>query len=309
MIIADLMTDIVAGVEPGYSLLSAVELMEKQGCSCVLVSDVGHPLGIITERDVVRIFNERFSTNQSNGMGVSHLTVADVMTREPVCVKQTTSLYDALLLARSRKLRHIMVVDDSEKLVGLVTQTDMVDAYVHLIERQAELENQNQQLHLLSNEDALMKIGNRRAMEVELDFTEASAIRYKKNYAIALLDVDIFKKYNDHYGHQQGDMALKKLADIIKDNMRDVDRVYRYGGEEILLLMPGSSRADAIIAADRIRQAVLDSKIPHSESPLGWLTVSVGVADGAEKPWVEVVSAADKALYRAKAGGRNKVSD
>ncbi|WP_101757771.1 GGDEF domain-containing protein [Oceanicoccus sp. KOV_DT_Chl] len=309
MIIADLMTDIVAGVAPEQSLLSAIKLMQEHGCSCVLITEDGAPQGIITERDVVRIFNENITGDQHGDLAVAALQVADVMTREPVCVKQSTSLYDALLLARSRKLRHILVVDDDEKLVGLVTQTDMVNAYVHLIERQVELENLNQQLHLLSNEDALMHIGNRRAMEVELDFTEASAIRYKKYYALALLDVDWFKKYNDHYGHLQGDEALKKLALIIQDNMRDVDRVYRYGGEEILLLMPGSSRADAIVAADRIRHAVEAEKIPHVQSPLSFLTVSVGVAEGSQQSWEEVVSVADTALYRAKEAGRNKVSD
>ncbi len=302
MIIGELMTDIVAGVSPADCLADAVAIMCEKQCSCVLVSESGFPKGIITERDIVRLFSEALINRD-----VADVAVAEVMTKDPVCVQQTTSLYDALVLARSRKLRHLLVINEHEQLVGLVTQTDMVDAYVHLIERQSQLETENHELHLLSNEDALMKIGNRRAMEVELNFTEASARRYKKGYAIALMDVDFFKKYNDYYGHQRGDNALRALADTIKDSMRESDRVYRYGGEEILLLMPETNKDDAIVAAERVREAVETMALPHKESPFECLTISIGVAASCEENWRELIESADKALYQAKGSGRNKV--
>ena len=302
MIIGELMTAIVAGVSPSDPLADAVSIMYEKKCSCVLVSESGFPKGIITERDIVRLYSETLASQK-----ITAVTVAEVMTKDPVCVQQTTSLYDALVLARSRKLRHLLVINEHEKLVGLVTQTDMVDAYVHLIERQSQLETENHELHLLSNEDALMKIGNRRAMEVELNFTEASAKRYKKGYAIALMDVDFFKKYNDYYGHQRGDNALRALADTIKESMRVSDRVYRYGGEEILLLMPETNTEDAIIASERVREAVEKMALPHKESPFDCLTISVGVAASCEDKWQQLIESADKALYSAKNNGRNKV--
>ncbi len=302
MIIGELMTEVVAAVSPNDRLADAVSLMCEKKCSCVLVSESGFPKGIITERDIVRLFSEALAS-QSTG----DVTVAEVMTNDPVCVQQTTSLYDALVLARSRKLRHLLVINEHEQLVGLVTQTDMVDAYVHLIERQSQLETENHELHLLSNEDALMKIGNRRAMEVELNFTEASAKRYKKGFAIALMDVDFFKKYNDYYGHQRGDNALRALADAIKGSMRVTDRVYRYGGEEILLLMPETNSEDAIIAAERVREAVEAMALPHKESPFDCLTISVGVAASCDESWQQMIEMADKALYKAKSNGRNNV--
>ncbi len=302
MIIGELMTDVVAGVSPSDRLVEAVNIMCEKKCSCVLVSENGFPKGIITERDIVRLFSQTLATQS-----ITDAAVAEVMTKDPVCVQQTTSLYDALVLARSRKLRHLLVINEHEQLVGLVTQTDMVDAYVHLIERQSQLETENHELHLLSNEDALMKIGNRRAMEVELNFTEASAKRYKKGYAIALLDVDFFKKYNDYYGHQRGDNALRALADAIKGSMRVSDRVYRYGGEEILLLMPETNTEDAIIASERVREAVETMGLPHKESPFECLTISVGVAASCDETWQQLIESADKALYDAKNSGRNKV--
>jgi diguanylate cyclase (GGDEF)-like protein len=302
MIIGDIMTAINAGVTPDDILSTVITLMRDKRCSCVIISEQGYPKGILTERDVVRIFADTLTKSI-----IPECPISEVMTPEPVCVKQSTSLYDALLLARSRKLRHLLVVGDDDRLVGLVTQTDMADAYVDLLDRQTVLESENQQLQLLSYEDALMKIGNRRAMEVELEFTEASAKRYNKTYAIALIDVDFFKNYNDSYGHQLGDNALQALAKAINDGKRDADRVYRYGGEEVLLLMPETNTTDALVAAERVRTAVLNLQLPHEDSHFDCLTISIGVAAGGQGTWQQIVAKADDALYKAKDSGRNKV--
>lgn len=302
MIIADLMTSVLASVAPKNTLFSAVALMRDKRCSCVLVTDKGYPKGILTERDVVRLFDDAIKSQQ-----LENILIEQVMTPDPVSVSVSTTLYDALLLVRTRKLRHLLVVDEEGLLVGLVTQTDMVNVYMQLIQRQTELETENQQLHLLSHKDALMGIGNRRAMEVELAFTEAASRRYKKPYAVALIDVDFFKCYNDHYGHQSGDDALSFIATAITDSMRETDRLYRYGGEEILMLMPETETGEALVAAERARESVLAMQLPHTESKFGYLTVSIGIAAAESEAWTKLVKRADVALYRAKGAGRNKV--
>lgn len=308
IVVGELMTEVVAWVSPSTMLSETARLMREKKCSCVIVSENGFPKGIITERDVVRIFADIMLHDTTGTFEFDDTPIGGVMTPAPVCVFESTFLYDALLLARTNKLRHLLVVDDQERLVGLVTQTDMVDAHVKLMERQLELENANKALELLSHEDALMKIGNRRAMEVELNFMDASAKRYGKAYALALADIDLFKKYNDHYGHQMGDEALQSVAAAIKSSMRATDKLFRYGGEEILLLMPETDKEQSLIAADRIRQAVQDAAIPHAESPIGGIvTISVGVASGETDQWQDLVKRADKALYRAKNCGRNTV--
>ena len=104
-----------------------------------------------------------------------------------------------------------------------------------------------------------------------------------------------------------GDEALQALAEAIKGSKRDADRVYRYGGEEILLLMPETNRADALVAAERVRAAVEEMCRPHEESPFDYLTISIGVAAGEQGPWQQMVAKADSALYQAKDSGRNKV--
>jgi diguanylate cyclase (GGDEF)-like protein len=302
MMIGELMTAIGACASPDDRVSVVVAKMRENHCSCALISEDGSPLGILTERDIVRVFLQSLTNDD-----IADMAISELMTRDPICLSISTSLYDALILARSHKVRHFPVIDNDEQLVGLVTQTDMVNAYITFVEQQADLKKENQHLKLLLNEDVLMKIGNRRAMEVELEFSEASAKRYKKNYCVALLDVDWFKKYNDHYGHPKGDATLQAFAAEVKSQMRDSDMVFRYGGEELLLLMPETSPEEAINAAERARAAVENMMLPHGESTFGFLTLSVGVASGGQEPWQALVKRADEALYKAKDSGRNRV--
>jgi diguanylate cyclase (GGDEF)-like protein len=302
MKVEELMTEISAGVLPGESLSNVLAMMSARSRSCVVISEDDYPKGILTERDVVKILATSFERGTLNDIPVS-----EVMTKDVVSVERSTSLYDALLLIREQNLRHLLVVDKEDKLLGIVTQTDIVAAYVIMFDQQNKLESANQALFLLSNEDELMRIGNRRAMNIDLNFTAASSKRYNKSYAVALLDVDFFKNYNDCYGHQLGDEALVSVVNAIKANMRDTDRLFRYGGEELLLLMPESHLAEAAVAAERARKAVEELNIEHVDSPFGFLSVSVGVAAGYRDPWLAVVKAADEVLYEAKESGRNKV--
>ena len=302
MQIGDLMTPLDTFVNPADRLSDVVRVMHANRWSCVLISADGTPGGILTERDIVGFFDQCM-----NGHALIDCSVGQVMTKDPLCLDAAMPLYDALMLARSHHVRHFPCVNDEDRLVGIVTQTDIVNAYVALIEKSTDLQQENEELKLLLNEDAMLKIGNRRAMEVELAFTEASSRRYQKPYAVALLDVDFFKQYNDYYGHQMGDKTLLAFAETIKGQMRDEDRVFRYGGEELLLLMPDTSSEDAMVVAERARRSVEEMMLPHVDSFYGVVTLSVGVARGQDEPWQELVKRADIALYEAKDTGRNRV--
>mgnify|MGYP000167289801 FL=1 len=282
------------------SLKVAISSMAETKSSCLLVVDEQKPVGIVTERDVSILFAEVLA-----GRGDLERQVQEIMTTEPVCVTENSLFKDALMLSRSRKLRHLPVLNGQDLLAGLVTQTNLVDAYAGLVDKQDELESSVEQLKLLSLEDPLLGIGNRRAMEVDLAFTEADAIRHHKTYAVALLDIDFFKGFNDTYGHQTGDDALRVVAQTIKQTVRTSDRVFRYGGEEILILMPEANMESAFKCADRARKAVENLKVPHEGSPLEILTLSGGVASEKEGVWMDLVDKADKALYRSKNNGRN----
>jgi diguanylate cyclase (GGDEF)-like protein len=136
-------------------------------------------------------------------------------------------------------------------------------------------------------------------------------IRYGHTYAAALCDVDHFKKYNDHHGHLAGDEALKAVAGAIAKGLRSGDEVYRYGGEEFMVLLPEQTEDKARIALERVRTSVESLALPHlGTDPPGVVTVSIGIAammKDDDAPWEAWIRRADLALYRAKGDGRNCV--
>ncbi len=315
--ITDLMTKEVKGVERQTPLREIVESMTRQRLSCKLVTDQGAPVGIITERDMVKLL---LRTAEDPSM-LDH-PAEELMSSPIVTLHSDETLYDAMVVSRAEKLRHLPIVDKNGSLLGLVTQADIAKAHFHVIEIQAEmiekaihertidLREANAELQAMSLEDALMGIGNRRAMEVDLEHTHASSLRNGRQYCVALADVDYFKKYNDHYGHSAGDEVLRVVAQTFEECMRKTDRIYRYGGEEVLLLLSDTDAKGALIFMQRAIKALAERGIPHCKSPYGFLTSSAGVAaavvDGkCRATWHEVVEEADKALYRAKEANRN----
>ena len=124
-----------------------------------------------------------------------------------------------------------------------------------------------------------------------------------------MVDVDHFKTYNDTHGHTAGDEVLRKVAATIERSVRTSDVVYRYGGEEFSMLLPGASPEEAAHVAERVRAAVEAEEFPGQEmQPGGRLTISVGVATLATGSGDDIRERADQALYRAKESGRNQVA-
>jgi diguanylate cyclase (GGDEF)-like protein len=189
---------------------------------------------------------------------------------------------------------------------------DQVAGAIHFARMAAELEAANRKLEARSMLDGLTGIGNRRSFDSHLAAEWARASRERASLALLLVDADHFKALNVALGHLHGDGCLRDLAAFCQ---RFADEhgglVARFGGEEIVLLLPGRDAAQARDLAERLRLRVLDACMPHPASPVGdCLTVSVGVA--AMQPAAgdlpeRLVAAADRALYAAKAGGRNRV--
>ena len=304
MLVQGLMNKNPVKVDQSTSLKDAIPLMSAVKSSCINVLFEKQPVGILTDRDVACLFADFL-----NGSCDIDRPISEVMTSDPVCVTQESSFKDALMLSKSRKLRNLPVINDDGELVGLVTQTSLIEAYATLVERQDELEGVVEELQMLSLEDPLLRIGNRRAMEVDLIHTQADAVRHNRSYAVALIDVDYFKNYNDFYGHQKGDEILIAIAKMIKKTVRTSDRVFRYGGEEILILMPESDQDKAFKCAERVRVAIEKLSLTHEKSPLKQVTVSAGIASETKGKWDDLVGRADKALYMSKHDGRNRTSE
>lgn len=290
-------------VDEGEFLGSAISKMTSTRSSCMLVVKSGVLNGIVTEKDLTFLLDDAIQ-----GTDISQRTLSEIMTHSPCRITESTSCETALSLSRSRRIRHIPVVNDQDELVGLVTQSHLLDAYLALIDDNAELSDKLEKLQLLSLEDPLMKIGNRRAMEVDLDFTEAEAKRHSKCYSIGLIDLDYFKRFNDTYGHQAGDDALRKAAQALRSALRTSDRLFRYGGEELLVLMPDTDAGEALQCGERLRIAIESMALPNADTPIGLLTASIGLASAPTENWKQMVENADQALYAAKEAGRNRVN-
>ena len=181
-----------------------------------------------------------------------------------------------------------------------------------LRDRNRQLRDARRQLTDLANVDELTGLGNRRLVNNALQEEINRARRSGAEMSVIMLDVDYFKLYNDTYGHPAGDSVLQKLADIMqRATTRAGEVVARYGGGEVILVLPGASTESALRTANRLRELVMEEKIPH-EASLGekFITVSQGVVTArpdADLLPADLVNKADKALYQAKGAGRNTI--
>ena len=175
-----------------------------------------------------------------------------------------------------------------------------------LAERESELARLNERLVEDSRHDPLTRMRNRRALAHDLPRIEADHRDRAASFAVAVCDVDHFKAYNDQLGHLSGDQALRSLSGIIRAALREGDIGYRFGGEELLLVLPNTHSREAQRAAERVREAVLSAAMPHPVGINGTISVSIGVAAGREDA-ATLVARADAALYAAKRAGRNRV--
>ncbi|OHV15820.1 hypothetical protein BK022_16290 [Methylorubrum extorquens] len=169
----------------------------------------------------------------------------------------------------------------------------------------------NAELQQLASTDALTGLGNRRRFDEVLERECLRATRTGKALSLLILDADHFKGFNDRYGHQQGDEALRLIARSAQGSIHAYsDTAYRIGGEEFAVILPDTEEPSAEAVANRIRQAVLVQAVPHASNPHGLVTVSCGVAVTSTirncSP-VTLIAAADAALYDAKRRGRNQV--
>ncbi len=158
-----------------------------------------------------------------------------------------------------------------------------------------------------SREDALTKLYNKRGLDEFLELREGEYKRHNKSYSVVFFDVDHFKKVNDTYGHDAGDVILKGLGQIFREIARNVDTIGRYGGEEFLAILSETDHEGAKIFAEKVRKKLEVSRFVHAGNKLQ-VTVSGGIAFRENYPSMSVMlKAADENLYKAKNGGRNQI--
>lgn len=202
--------------------------------------------------------------------------------------------------------------DRTELETRLIAAERVTALHRRLAAQHTELERLNAVLREDSRRDHLTGLGNRLRQDEDLAMLASRALRYGQGFCIALFDVDRFKAYNDTAGHPAGDEVLRLVANALVHQCRGGDSVYRYGGEELLVVLPEQDAEGGLSAAERMRAEVESLEIPHpgiGPSP-GVVTVSGGVACFAPELDGDVaglIKRADEALYRAKNGGRNRI--
>ena len=171
------------------------------------------------------------------------------------------------------------------------------------------LEN-NMHLEKMVSIDRLTQLHNRNHYDSQLPLEMERAIRNRKNLAFFIIDIDDFKRINDRYGHDVGDAMLKLIATVIRDHLRKIDLLFRYGGEEFILLLPGAGKEAAARTAERIREVVSKAKHTLEDGREIGVTISIGGCifpnDGQKE--LDLFRKADSALYMSKRDGKNKVT-
>ena len=185
-------------------------------------------------------------------------------------------------------------------------------AYRALRVSQQQLLDTNLVLQRLMNSDGLTGLSNRRHFDEYLELEWRRAMRDQTQLSLLMIDVDFFKTYNDSFGHVEGDEALRKVANSIREaSSRPSDLPARYGGEEFALVLPNTSPGGARLVAEKLRMAVAALKIPHIAPAEGSsLTISIGLSTMTPVQGTDcrqLIMAADKGLYTAKHNGRNLV--
>jgi len=197
----------------------------------------------------------------------------------------------------------VIVLLASAILVGVLV--------VMLLQRNRVVEAQRNQLRQMAFLDGLTGIANRRRFDEALQTEWRRCQRDLRSISLVMIDIDHFKRYNDHYGHQQGDECLRQVAQAIAGCLkRPSDLAARYGGEEFVCLLPNTDIAGAVTKAEQMRTAVVALGLPHESSPSAPIvTISLGVSTVAPDGQVpeSLVEQADAQLYRAKGDGRNRV--
>ncbi len=201
---------------------------------------------------------------------------------------------EKLMLADSQILNKMTVLNN--ELAELTRQ---------LNRKNSELEKANEVITHLMNTDPLTQLANRRYFQEILSKSIAFASRHQSPLSLVMADLDHFKEVNDRFGHDVGDQVLVQFARLLQDHSRTEDLPSRFGGEEFIVILPGSEAHQAAVFAERIRREVERTEFPMVSFPI---TVSLGVASYLPGETAEtLIKKADQALYQAKAAGRNRV--
>ena len=202
-------------------------------------------------------------------------------------------------------LINALAATDKQQLRAMQTWDRLIDLGLDVLQGFADLEvalTAQRAAH-----DPLTGLPGRAALQQRLQGEQSLVSRQGRPCAVVMLDVDHFKRVNDQHGHQTGDRVLTALARLMRSTLRPYDGVYRYGGEEFVLVLPGATAAQAVRIVDRMRQAIAQRPLVQTQTGGLHISISAGVAALTDRAIAQTLRCADLALYNAKAEGRDQV--
>jgi diguanylate cyclase (GGDEF)-like protein len=336
--VREAITPQVLQIAPDQTLQQAAKILSYRHADYLVVTALGNrtPIGVLTKGDLIQA--------QMLGFDFVCRRVQDVMSAPPRAIGLEDSLWNADEMMQRHFLRRLVIVNQQGELAGLLEQDSILrlldpialhqttqdlqqevtaqailleEAYQYRQQADFELRRLRQELLTAHQEierfaylDNLTQTCNRRYFDQLLSQEWQRLRRDKQPLAIVLADIDFFQEYNNHYGRSAGDDCLKQLAIILAEStQRSSDTISRYGGEEFAILLPNTDLAGAILMTERVQQMLISLRMPHASSSLSeYVTLSFGLATcvpsfGAS--FADLLTAADRAMYRAKEQGRN----
>lgn len=291
---------------PDAPMASVMLYLKDSPSDCVIVEREGTPAGILTSKDLLRFIGEGKS---------EAITVEEEMSSPIRTLDSRASISEGLEFIKRHHYKRIVVTDDEGKIMGVVTQQDLIsrtylrwsqlmrDHYSQFEELNQILQQKNRQLEVLATHDSLTGVYNRH-MFCELFAKEHALLkRHGGKISLLILDLDHFKTINDTHGHNIGDYVLKTFAHRVSSLIREADVFARWGGEEFVLMLRGTSCEEGYAVAEKIRRRIEEE--PFKE--VGVVTCSIGMAEVESGDSIQsAIERADNALYAAKEKGRNQ---
>ncbi|MDD2828091.1 MAG: diguanylate cyclase [Sulfuricurvum sp.] len=292
---------------PPYTpMIEVLEYMKDSLSDCVIIQEGSLPLGILTSKDILRFIGDESAIK---------LPISDVMSTPVDTLSATASIGEGLEYLKSSHFKRIVVTDDEGKVMGIVTQQDLIsrtylkwsqlmqDHFRQFEEITQILQQKNHHLTQLATKDSLTQIHNRH-MFTELFAKELSILkRQSTKLSLLMMDLDHFKRVNDTHGHNMGDLVLKQFSELVSSLVRESDLFARWGGEEFVLLLRNSGCEEGYSVGEKIR-LYLEAE---NFDMVGQITCSIGITEvNSEDTIQSAIERADNALYSAKDAGRNR---
>lgn len=260
-------------------------------------------------------YHKRFRTEAKQLLGMTSRTVEEILEAAHTELELGATNF-GIKISEARPVQEIL--QEANIRLSLLNldydqvNKELVKAKVSLEKLAKELQEKNKLLKELADLDGLTGLYNNRFFQSALDRELNRTLRQKYQLSLLLIDIDHFKRFNDDHGHLVGDFVLAEFAKVLSENLRDYDTLARYGGEEFVVILPETPAEDAVMVAEKLRQAV-ESRAFREEGNVYKVTASFGVStrdggveDGPSK--MQLIKMSDEALYDAKKKGRNQVA-